>query len=82
MRTTLDIDNAVLAAAKEVARARKVSAGAIISAWARKGLSPGKPSPRPRAGGFPVFSVPPDAEPLTSTTIKSLLDDEGLPARR
>jgi hypothetical protein len=82
MRTTLDIDNAVLAAAKEVAQARKVSAGAVISDWARKGLNPGRVSARPRAGGFPVFSVPPDAEPLTSTTVNSLLDDEGLPARR
>jgi len=82
MRTTLDIDNAVLAAAKEVAQARKISAGAVISDWARKGLNPGKVAARPRAGNFPVFSVPPHAEPLTSTTVKSLLDDEGLPARR
>jgi hypothetical protein len=82
MRTTLDIDNAVLAAAKEVAHARGVSAGAVISDWARQGLTPGKVAARPRAGGFPVFSVPPDAGPLTSTTVKSLLDDEGLPARR
>jgi hypothetical protein len=82
MRTTLEIDNAVLAAAKEVAQARKVSAGAVISDWARKGLNPGRVAARRRAGGFPVFPVPPGAEPLISTTVKSLLDDEGLPARR
>jgi hypothetical protein len=32
--------------------------------------------------GFPVFSVPADAKPLTSALVKSILSDEGLPSRR
>ena len=39
MRTTLDIEDDVLFAAKDLARREKKSAGQIISALARKGLS-------------------------------------------
>lgn len=40
MRTTLDIDEDVLQAAKELAMARKSTAGKMISELARKGLQP------------------------------------------
>ena len=39
MRTTLDIDDDVLFAAKDLARQGKKSAGQVISELARKGLS-------------------------------------------
>ena len=39
MRTTLDIDNDVLAAAKELARQQKVSAGKVVSQLLRKVLT-------------------------------------------
>lgn len=39
MRTTLDIEDDVLFAAKDLARREKKSAGRIISELARKGLS-------------------------------------------
>jgi hypothetical protein len=38
MRTTLDIDDDVLAAAKELASGRKTTAGKVISDLARKAL--------------------------------------------
>jgi uncharacterized membrane protein len=38
MRTTLDIDDDVLQAAKAIARREKSTAGAVISALARKAL--------------------------------------------
>jgi len=38
MRTTLDIDDDVLSAAKELAAAQKVTAGKVISDLARKAL--------------------------------------------
>jgi hypothetical protein len=38
MRTTLDIDGDVLAAVKELAKARKITAGEVISELARKAL--------------------------------------------
>lgn len=39
MRTTLEIDDTVLAAARSLARSRGISVGAAISELARRGLS-------------------------------------------
>jgi hypothetical protein len=39
MRTTLDIDDDVLAAAKELAKSRNATAGQVISELARKALT-------------------------------------------
>ena len=39
MRTTLDIDDDILQAAKELARAEKKTAGRVLSELARKGLT-------------------------------------------
>ncbi len=39
MRTTLDIDDDILEAAKELAKAEKKTAGQVISELARKGLT-------------------------------------------
>ena len=47
MRTTLDIDEDVMRAAKELARRDKTTAGAVISELARKALS--APSVAPTA---------------------------------
>jgi hypothetical protein len=41
MRTTLDLDDDVLAAAKELARRQKLSAGAVVSKLLREALSNG-----------------------------------------
>jgi hypothetical protein len=49
MRTTLDIDDDLLAAAKELAAARGVTAGRVISDLVRKGLEPAR-SARSRNG--------------------------------
>jgi hypothetical protein len=82
VRTTLDINDAVLAAAKEVAEAQHTSAGAVISEWARKGLQAVSVQARKTNAGFPVFEVPGNAEPLTTATVNAIIDDEGLPPRR
>ena len=47
MRTTLDIADDILHAAKELARRGKTSVGAVISELARKGLA--APAAAPRA---------------------------------
>jgi hypothetical protein len=65
MRTTLDIDDDVLQAAKDLARRKKTTAGAIISELARQalGATPAGPAtkapqalhgfrPFPRRGGI------------------------------
>lgn len=74
MRTTISIDDDLLAAAKSLARTRSVSVGTVISELARKGL---KSSARTRRkSDFPVFSVPSDAHPITLEDVKKL-EDEG-----
>jgi hypothetical protein len=40
MRTTLDVDDDVLAAAKEIAANRRTTAGRVLSDLARKALEP------------------------------------------
>ncbi len=62
MRTTLDIDEDVLAAAKDLARSTGSSAGKVISDLARRALAPtarggtrnGVPTLPPRRGERPV----------------------------
>ncbi len=44
MRTTLDIDEDLLQAARERARREKRTAGAVISEWARAGLTAPQPA--------------------------------------
>lgn len=81
MRTTLDIDPLILSAAKDVAATSRVSLGVIISTWARQGLevSHSHISTQKR-NGFPVFEVPRGTAPVSSETVKQLLDNEDLPA--
>jgi len=43
MRTTLDIDDDILQAAKELARAEKKTAGQVLSELARRGLTQAPP---------------------------------------
>lgn len=64
MRTTLNIDDEILEAAKSLAGERNLSVGAVLSELARRGLQ------RPNAGrrrrnGFPVFDVANESTPLT-----------------
>ena len=78
MRTTLDIDNDVLTAAKELARQEGKSAGAVISELARKGLT-GEGSlkrlPKSR-NGVPV--LPRRKEVITIEKVRRLLDEEDI----
>jgi hypothetical protein len=79
MRTTLDIDDAVLSAAKDIADTTNSTAGEVISQLARKGLAASSGQGLRTKSGFPVFSVPAEADPFTSSTVKSILSNEGLP---
>lgn len=74
MRTTLTIDDDLLAAAKSLARTRAVSVGKVISELARKGMR--SPTHVSRRSGFPVFSVPPDARPITLEDVKKIEDED------
>ncbi len=73
MRTTITIDDDLLAAAKSLAQAQSVSVGTVISELARKGL---KSSVRTRRkSSFPIFSVPSTAHPITLHDVKKIEDE-------
>lgn len=75
VRTTLDIDEDVLRAAKELAAVRRTTAGKVLSELARESL-------RPRSGeaemrhGVPVLPARPGERPVTRSTVAELRDEE------
>lgn len=76
MRTTLDVDDDVLLAAKARARREKRSTGAVLSELARAGLhSPGPAIPGgPGRHGF--RPLPHRGALVTNDAIDALADDE------
>ena len=76
MRTTLTIDDDLLAAAKTIARDRSESIGKTISELARRGLNATPRAGRARRGSqFPVFTVPRHAHPITLQDVRKAEDD-------
>ncbi|HSN32805.1 MAG TPA: hypothetical protein VLU41_08985 [Ideonella sp.] len=82
MRTTLDIEDDVLVAAKELARRQRRSAGAVLSELARRSLtgeSAPVPGSRRRAvavGGFRPF--PARGVVVSDAAVDALRDAEGV----
>jgi hypothetical protein len=74
MRTTLAIDDDVLAAAKDLAAAEQRSVGEIISSLARKALAPAAPTAAMR-NGVPLLPVQPGARPVTSEHVRQLEEE-------
>lgn len=73
VRTTIDIDDNLLAIDRVRSRSEGVSLGAVVSAMMRRGLSvPVSPSPI----GFPVFAAPPGA-PVVTDELAAHHRDEG-----
>ena len=79
MRTTLDIEDDVLQAAKELARSQGRTAGEIISSLARRGLAVPAAQKKNRPamrGGVPV--LPSRGEVVTLEHVQKLRDQEGV----
>jgi plasmid stability protein len=73
MRTTLDIDDNLLAIARVRAREKGISIGAAVSEIMRKGLEvPMRRSKR----GFPIFELPPEGPVITSEMVARYRDDD------
>ena len=82
MRTTLDIDEDILQAAKELARAENKTAGQVLSELARRGLT------QPRGGsrvsemrivdGIPV--IPARGAVVTKELVDRLIEEDDLEA--
>jgi hypothetical protein len=73
MRTTLDIDDDIVAAAREVAANSRRSLGSVISEFARRGLTPA----RVDAGDeLPVIRVPAGTPAITPEMVRRALDED------
>lgn len=84
MRTTLDIDDDLLAAAKELARAEKKSAGQVVSELIRKGLQAAS-APAPEDGKvaepealYGLRPLPKRGVVVTNELINKLKDELGI----
>lgn len=89
MRTTLDIEDDVLFAAKEIARREKKSLGQVISALARRafsqtaGFPPGQQAPASsraseRLAAYGIEPLPARGGLVTNELIDRLRDEEGV----
>jgi hypothetical protein len=82
MRTTLEIEQSVLEAARSAAAARGVTIGKIISDWAKAGINAErKPGPVLRTSvrnGIVVFARDGDAKPITSELVKRIMEEDNI----
>ncbi len=78
MRTTLDLDDEILQAAKELARQRRVAIGKVVSGLVREALThqPTVPDAAPTVAGFRPF--PSDGRVVTNAKVDALRDAEGV----
>jgi hypothetical protein len=74
MRTTLDLDEDVLLAAKELAAARRTTAGRVLSELARKGLA--QPRKATTRNGVPLLPRRPAGAPRPTMALVNRLRDD------
>jgi hypothetical protein len=74
MRTTLAIDDDILAAARDLAAREQKSIGEVISGLARQALRP-KTAARTARGGVPLLPIREDATPVTLEMVNRLRDE-------
>jgi len=79
MRTTLQLDDDVLAAARVLARQRRTSLGAVISELARQALvapaSSSSSSGTTHRNGVPLLPWKPEGAPVDLELVNSLRDE-------
>lgn len=74
MRTTVNLDDDVLEAAKMMAARERKPLGMVISDLIRKAVEPAMEAPAER-NGIPLFPVSSGARAVTSEVVKELLDE-------
>jgi len=73
MRTTLELDDAVLAAARVLAAQRGISLGAAVSEYAKRGLRAHRATGS--RNGLPVFASAPNGHLITDDLVAEHRDD-------
>jgi hypothetical protein len=73
VRTTLDLDEDVVRAARELATDTRRSLGSVISELARRGLTPAQVE---TDGDLPVIRVPAGTPPITPEMVRRGVEEE------
>jgi len=73
VRTTLNIDEDVVLAARELAAGEHRSLGSVISELARRGLTPARVDAE---DALPVIRVPAGTPPITPEMVRRALDED------
>lgn len=73
MRTTLDIDDDLIDAARELAAAERRPLGSVISGLVRRGLTPARVE---ADGDLPVIRVPEGTPAITPQMVRRALDED------
>jgi len=73
VRTTLNIDEDVVAFARELAAGEHRSLGSVISELARRGLTPARVE---ADGELPVIRVPAGTPPIPRDMVRRALDED------
>ena len=76
MRTTLAIDDDILAAAKHLAQRENKSLGEVISNLARQGLSRGTRGTKTERNGIPLLPSRKANTPVTLELVNQLRDEQ------
>ncbi len=69
----MNLDDDVVAAARELAAEERRSLGAVISELARRGLTPARVE---ADGDLPVIRVPAGTPPITPQMVRRVLDED------
>lgn len=75
MRTTLSIDDDILAAAKSLAERQRKTVGEVISALARQGLQRGSRGTSVVRNGVPLLRIRKTATAVTMEFVNQLRDE-------
>ncbi len=76
MRTTIDIEDDVLTAAKERARLQGVTLGTVLTQLIRRGLEPTQSTSVEMVDGIPTLIHVKRPAPVTAELVKQLLEED------
>jgi hypothetical protein len=76
MRTTLAIDDDILAAARHLAEREQKTVGEVLSALAREGLARASGASKSERNGIPLLPLRQAAVPVTLELVNQLRDEQ------